>query len=231
MLFKRYNLTKQIYTIDTYEEILKLYDWNKKPIYSRPDLNIIRGIEDLNSRRIRDTESISTILRNIKPGNIIEIGTGTGASTVLISKSSPASQIYTVNILPKDEHESGKFNTEMLKRSEIGFEFKRLNLSNITQVYANSLHWKPEIANIQAVFIDGAHDSNNVYQDTKKFINILNPGGFILWHDFNQELRNVFPWIDQVMKGIERCFSEGILTNKILNIKNSWIGIYQIGKI
>ncbi len=229
-MFKRYNLGRQIYMLDTYEELLKLYGWKKGPIYVRPDLHTVRGMEDLNNRRIRDTEAISTIARNIDPGNIIEIGTGTGAGTVLLSKSAPRSQIYTVNILPEDEQRSGRFNTEMMSKEKIGSVYKKLKLSNIHQIYANSLFWEPKLDKVNMAFIDGAHDAGNVYQDTKKMLNLIKGGGFILWHDFNPELRNFFPWIDQVMKGVERCYAEGILTEKIMNIKNSWVGIYPVRK-
>lgn len=223
-------LNKYVIEANSIVEIKKIFGWSKSPIYERPDIYDFNYIEDINERRIRDSEVISTVTCNAKPGTIVEIGTSTGAGTVLIAKNAPKSHVYTINI-PPDEILTGKggINTTIaLNKTEIGKEYKQLNLTNITQVYENTKTWKPDIGQINIAFIDGCHDANFVYSDTLKILRNMPSGGFIMWHDFNPLLRNKFHWIDDVCSGIEKLYQKRHLTEKIILLKDSWTGLYQV---
>ena len=54
------------------------------------------------------------------------------------------------------------------------------------------------------------------------------PNGFILWHDFNFDLRKKHVWINDVCQGIEKLFRKGFLKGRIYHIRDSWVGIYRV---
>lgn len=224
------NLKKNVIELNNSNELKKIFGWNKDFKLERPDIFNFEGIEDVNERRIRDAESIATIVSNSDPKVILEIGTADGMGTVLISSNAPKAKIYTVNILPEEIHEGkgGKYTTIALEREKIGIAYKERKIANITQIYANTANWEPNFKNIDIAFIDGCHDTNFVINDTIKVINKMDSGSFILWHDFNINLMHKYHWIYSVCLGIENLYKMGILHGRIYTIKDSWVGIYQV---
>ncbi len=212
------------------EEIKKNFDWKESPVYERGDIHEYEYIEDINGRRIRDAEVIANVICNVKGKTVLEIGTSTGMMTVLMSKNSTESQIYTINIPPEDiVNGKGGINTTIaLEEAEIGKEYKKLGLKNITQIYENTATWKPDIGEINIAFIDGSHDTDFVYNDTIKVLENMSSGGYILWHDFNPSLRKKFHWIDDVCKGVELLYKKKYIKGRILLLKDSWIGLYRV---
>ena len=223
-------LEKQVIVANNIEEIKKNFGWKEAPVYERTDIHAFEYIEDINERRVRDAEVISNVICNVKAKTVVEIGTSTGMMTVLMSRNSPSSQIYTINIPPEDivNGKGGKNTTIALEKAEIGREYKKLKLTNIAQIYENSATWEPDIGEINIAFIDGSHDTDFVYNDTLKILKNMPSGGFIMWHDFNPSLRKQFHWIDDVCKGVERLYSRGHIQGRILLLKDSWVGLYRV---
>ena len=100
---------------------------------------------------------------------------------------------------------------------------------NIKQIYANTKTWRlpDEIDDLSLVYIDGCHDKGFVFSDTKLIIDRVKVGGFILWHDCSPLYRKHFRWIEESMQGIEKLLRKKIISGNILNLRNSWIGIYK----
>jgi len=67
-----------------------------------------------------------------------------------------------------------------------------------------------------------------VFNDTRKVLSQMKSGSFVLWHDFNPELVDQYDWIDAVCSGVEKLYSRGIIKGRILHLRDSWIGIYQV---
>jgi predicted O-methyltransferase YrrM len=151
-------------------------------------------------------------------------------ATVLMAANAPESKIYTVNIPPEEilAGKGGELTTVALEREKIGIAFRERSLSNITQIYANTATWKPDIGTIDVAFIDGCHDTEFVYNDTRKVLRQMKPGGFILWHDFNPDLVKKYDWINSVCLGVEKLSREGLIRGRIFHIRDSWVGIYRI---
>lgn len=112
---------------------------------------------------------------------------------------------------------------------KIGLVDGERNLNNITQIYANTAEWEPDIGTIDVAFIDGCHDTEFVYNDTKKVLKYTKPGSFILWHDFNIDLIQKYDWIDSVCRGVEKLYQEGLIKGRIFHIRDSWVGVYHVG--
>ncbi len=222
------NLYSNVIELNSYEAQIKLYKWHNKPILEYGNYNDYRFVEDVNQRRLRDAESVATVVQNLNPKTCLEIGTGSGAITALISINAPNSTIYTVNIPPEEYNDGGTLKTMKLEREDIGSIYKDKKLTNIYQIFENTVKWEPDIGNIDFAFIDGCHDTDFVYNDTKKILQNMEEGSFILWHDFNLDLWSNSPWIMSVCLGIEQLYENEILNNHILHVKDSWVGIYQV---
>ena len=218
--------------LNSFTELMKVYGWQAEPILDRPDMNDFDYVEDVNERRIRDAESLATVMRNVNPRVALEIGTANGMATLLMSVNAPESSIYTINIPPEEilAGEGGELTTVAMERHVIGRAFRECGRSNITQIYANSATWNPDIGKIDVAFVDGCHDADFVFNDTRKILPHMQPGGFIIWHDFNPELVKKYSWIDSVCLGVEKLCRKGLIGGRIFHIRDSWMGIYQVPK-
>lgn len=224
-----YFINKNVISLNNIEELKRLKNWNKSPVLDKEVYKAYKIVPDLNERKLKDAESILTICCNINAINILEIGTAFGDTTLLLAMNAPNATIHTINI-PPDEAKIGKGGkniTAAFSEKEIGKAFKDKGLKNINQIYVNTATWKPDIGEIDFAFIDGCHDKKFVINDTIKILKFLKPGGFILWHDFNPDLRKKYSWIGDVCKGIEALYRRRIIKGQMFHVKDSWVGIYQ----
>jgi len=223
-------LTRNVIELNTINEAKKVFKWTYDALLTDPIIFEYAHFEDVNERRIRDAESLGIVMRNANPHVALEIGTAEGHGTALMAENAPDSRIYTVNI-PPEEIDSGKggvLTTVALEREKIGSYYRSKGLRNIFQIYANTAAWEPDIGTIDVAFIDGCHDSDFVYNDTKKIVKNMKPGSFILWHDFNIGLSKKFGWIDSVCQGIEWLYQDKVIDSPIFQIRDSWVGIYRV---
>lgn len=208
--------------------LLLAMGWDRQPKLQGDHLDQFDHIEDLNQRRRRDAEAILAACCNGEPGKILEIGTAHGLTTALMSRNAPNAEIYTVNIPPDQIHAGGDAVTFAPSRSDIGRAYREAGCTNVHQILANTAQWEPDFGPIDVAFIDGCHDSDFVYHDTRKVLARCRPGSIILWHDFAPELVGKFDWIRSVCLGIERLYVDEFLTNRILHLQDSWVGLYQV---
>jgi predicted O-methyltransferase YrrM len=222
-------LKNNLIELNNYTELKKIFNWELDPLLDRPDIYDFDYVEDVNERRIRDAESLATVIRNARPEVALEIGTANGMGTLLMSVNAPDAQIFTVNISPEElrSGKGGKLTTVALQKEVIGEAFRERKRSNITQIFANTSTWTPDIGLIDVVFIDGCHDTNFVYNDTKKILRHMRPGGFIIWHDFNLALVDKYDWINSVCLGVEKLYVHKYLSGRIFQIKDSWTAVYK----
>lgn len=220
----------KVIEVNNIEEIKKNFGWTETPRIEREGIHDYQYVEDINERRIRDAEVLGAVVANINRKTILEIGTSTGVTTVYLAKNAPKSHVFTINIPAEDLYDGkGGINTTIaLEAAEIGKEYKKLGLQNITQIYENTATWEPNIGEIDIAFIDGSHDTKFVFNDTVKVLKNMPSGSFIMWHDFNPALRKKFHWINDVCKGIELLYKKGYLTDRIFVLKDSWIGLYRV---
>ena len=223
-------LSRNVLSLNSYEELLRLFKWSKPPVLDQNQVHLYEHPLDVNQRRLRDAESIMTVCANAGREILLEIGTASGTTTASMALNCPEAKVYTVNI-PLEEAESGeggKLITGAFGRDMIGSYFREKGVSNITQVYANTLTWEPDIGTIDVAFIDGCHDTEFVINDTLKILPHMRPGGFILWHDFNPDLAVKYEWIAEVCTAVERLMSQEHIAGTVYHVRDSWVGIWQV---
>ena len=227
------HLRRNVIELNSYRELQKIFAWQQEPLLDRPDIYDFEYVEDANERRVRDAESLALVMRNVRPSIALEIGTSNGMGTALMAANAPESNIYTVNIPPEEvlSGAGGTYTTIALEREKIGLEYRKRNFTNITQIYANTASWEPDFGPVGVAYIDGCHDSDFVYNDTRKILRRMEPGSFILWHDFNPELADKFEWIYTVCRGVDRLYRDGLIKGRMFHLRDSWVGIYKVGEV
>lgn len=222
-------LEKFFFVADSIDELAGFFGFANKGTLIETDLDHVRFIEDLNSRRRRDAEVLSLVAANAVPGRMLDIGTHYGRSAARMAANSQGSTVYTVNIHPDEFAQGGTLKTGCLSVEEIGSYYRERGLKNVTQIFANTKNWSvPNYINdLSLVYVDGCHDKEFVYSDTKLIIDRIVRGGFVIWHDCSPIYRRHFHWIDEAMQGIERLLAEGIICGNIINVRNSWTGVWR----
>lgn len=206
----------------------KLMGWLCEPILDHEHLCQFNTIQDLNERRLRDAEVIACACANTNPKSILEIGTAEGQTTALMALNAPQATVYTVNIPPEEISKGGTLVTHAFTREQIGSYYRDRGIQNIRQVFANTKNWKPDFGPIDIAFIDGCHDSDFVFNDTRKVLECCKSGSIIMWHDFNPSLIVKYNWIAQVCRGVERLYSKGLLKGPIFHLQDSFVGLYRV---
>jgi hypothetical protein len=191
------------------------------------DLDDVETECDRDGRRRRDAEVICAIAANAR-GDRLDLGTSHGRSAFkLATNRLPGERVYTVNALPEQLGSAERHVTHALPREAIGSYFRARGVTDVVQFHANTLDWDipPHVRELGCVFIDANHDARAVYIDTMKACGRVRHGGFLMWHDFNPELRGTFDWIDSVMLGVEVfCLRRGVAA-EILHLRHSWVGV------
>jgi predicted O-methyltransferase YrrM len=113
-------------------------------------------------------------------------------------------------------------------RAEIGRYWRERGCTNVVQVFANTATWQPSMPSIDVAFIDGCHDADFVYGDTRKILALCHPGSLVLWHDFSPALAPRYPWIAAVCQGVERLLREHLVQGPIYHLRDSWVGLYRV---
>ncbi len=198
------------------------------PVLEGEYLHDYEDYVDLNNRRLRDAEVVGVACHANRPGIILEIGTAYGHMTYILARNAPDSAIYTVNIPPEEIDKGGKRTTIALNRDAIGRYYREQGCSNIKQIFANTASWEPDFGPIDIAFIDGCHDADFVFNDTRKVLAKSRPGTIIMWHDFSLRHARSFGWISEVCTGVERLFRKRLIRGKILHVKDSWVGLYRV---
>ena len=210
-----------IITFNDLNSMMRHWNFSNPGDILQTNLKECHNDTEVNERPYRDAEVLTTIAKNTI-GDCLEIGTSNGEGTYKIATNTK-STIYTLNALPYQM--TGHLVTHALDESQIGSFLKEHNIKNYVQIYDNSITWTPpsNIHDLAIVFIDGCHDTEYVYKDSCKTINLLKKGGFMVWHDFNPRLRSKFFWINSAMAGVEKfCEEHGV--KEIYHLKDSWMG-------
>jgi hypothetical protein len=215
--------------LDTLEDLKIALDWKNNPNLDGEDFTVFENVTQVNRRRLRDAEVVAAACRNCAPGNILEIGTSFGQTTALMAQNAPDSTIHTVNIPPEEIAEGGKRVTHAISREAIGRIYRERGFKNVEQIFANTANWKPTMKPLGVAYIDGCHDADFVYNDTRNALAVAEAETLILWHDFAPHMLMNFEWLRDVAEGIIRLYREKFLRHPILHVKNSWVGLYRVG--
>lgn len=115
-----------------------------------------------------------------------EIGTFNGGTTALIAESLPDDgHIVTVDL--PDEAFSETQHPNAFTAADVGSIHQASPAAHkVEQIRANSLRLEtgPWHAWADLVLVDGAHDYEHGFADTKSALQIVKPGGIVVWDDF-----------------------------------------------
>jgi predicted O-methyltransferase YrrM len=223
------NLAANVLEIRTPSHLKQALGWSKDPDLSgAAHLREFKFLEDINDRRLRDAQVIASACCNENPDVVLEIGTSHGRTTALMAQNCPRATIHTVNIPPEEIEQGGKNVTFAPSRQEIGHFYRERGFENIRQIFANTARWDPDFGPIDVAFVDGCHDADFVYNDTRKVLRRCRPGSIVMWHDFNPDLARVYPWMGEISAAIDRLFAERLLSGRILHLQDSWVGLYRV---
>lgn len=170
------------------------------------------------STTLFELNCILMAMREIQAKHALEIGTFDGNTTVNIAANlADGGRVVTVD-LPVDHavDYALKIEGEELRnvtdRRIVGDQFKGHPLeSRVQQVFGDSatLDWSKLGGPFDFAFIDGCHDYNYVKSDTDHALEVVRPGGIIMWHDYAM-MEPVSRAVDEYRERIDRlCAVEG----------------------
>lgn len=159
------------------------------PTYSKMEHDIIAS-----------TSKIST--------HILEIGTGDGSSALIMAKSSPNdANVYTID-LPTDTnsiiftHGDSPALAALALKERTHDKYKYENTDHhkkITQIFADTKNFDETqfVQKLDFIFIDGASTYSYVKNDTQKALNMIKPGGIIIWRNYDNKRQDVPKFINE----------------------------------
>lgn len=137
----------------------------------------------------QDYPFLMSLAKSIQPGVIFEFGTASGNTVANLCKYTSA-QVVTLNAVV--DSTSGKYRTYDLSKEEIGGVYKKYGYQDrVQQIYCDSMSFIPEAStntNFDLVIIDACHDFEYVINDFLSISHLVNPGGYVLFHDCDESM-------------------------------------------
>ncbi len=216
--------------VESIEDFKRVLGLSLSGVLLESDLDVVEVDTDAHGRKRRDAEVLCTLAANSRT-DVLELGTSQGHGAFkLASNLAPGLRCHTVNILPEQYDSSGgKMITHLISKEDIGSFYRERGIQNVVKYYANTARWElpQQIHGVGMVFVDAAHDEENVYLDSKLVWDRIAPGGFLVWHDFSPFCRH-FDWIAASMRGAKRFVRDlGLESPEIVNLRNSWCGVLR----
>lgn len=127
---------------------------------------------------------VSLVLDDVK--NILELGTGLGERTIVLSGLFPMAKIYTLD-LPKSDEDFSIAWRGLKKKKDGPGKFKRnIDRENITYINSNSF-FLPSLGlpkEFELILVDGGHTYPAVAWDIMFSYSHLKENGFMFMHDY-----------------------------------------------
>jgi predicted O-methyltransferase YrrM len=148
-----------------------------------------------------DRRALYYLVRWLRPGRVLEIGTLAGASTVHLAvgladawPGSAAGRLRTVDIVEVNDSEGAAWRRLGLPQSPRQ-AMERLGLGEVVEFrVARSLDLLAEPGGpFDLIFLDGDHRVETVVAEIPAALGRLRPGGFLLLHDYFPDLRPLWP--------------------------------------
>jgi predicted O-methyltransferase YrrM len=140
---------------------------------------------------------LQILIAGRRVSDVFEIGTFNGGTTALMAQHVPATGRIVTLDLPDD-----LFRVSQAPRGfdarDIGWVYRSSPaLHKVTQLRADSLTFDASrwYQSADLVLVDGCHDYPHGFADTITALQIVRPGGIVLWDDFQ-------PYWDGLVRGI-----------------------------
>lgn len=155
---------------------------------------------------------VCAIAATLEARQIFEFGTYRGQTTCGLAAISPDVTVYTLNLPPEHDPRYAPFIGSFIKASPYQDRVRQIFADSTkfdTAEYAQSMDY---------IFIDGDHSYEGVKNDTIKALEMLKPGGTIVWHDYAAKSPGVYQYI--------REFST---ERPVFRIRNTCLILYRDG--
>jgi predicted O-methyltransferase YrrM len=148
-----------------------------------------------------DRRALYYLVRRLRPGRVLEIGTLAGASTVHLAAGladawpeSAAGRLLTVDIVEVNDSERAAWRRLELPQSPRQ-AMELVGLGEVVEFrVARSLDLLAEPGEaFDLIFLDGDHRVETVVAEIPAALGRLRPGGFLLLHDYFPDLRPLWP--------------------------------------
>src|SRR4051812_315232 len=129
---------------------------------------------------------LSLIAAYLQPERIFEIGTGTGGSTLLMARQAPEARIDTLDLGTEASSLGVQKGDEPIDYGEVGQLYRESpHAGHVTQHLGDSatFDFVPFFGRMDLVLVDGAHTFEYVGKDSRTALNLVRPGGVIVWDD------------------------------------------------
>jgi predicted O-methyltransferase YrrM len=133
-----------------------------------------------------DAYVLALVVAYLQPSRIFEIGTGTGEATALMARQAPDAHIDTLDLGTSPATLGMQRGDEPLEMGRVGEAFRDgPSADAIRQHLGDSagFDFSPFHGRIDLVFVDGAHTSRYVVNDSRAAFAMASERGVVLWDD------------------------------------------------
>ena len=141
---------------------------------------------------------VCAIVRHLRAKRVFEFGTYLGRTTYHLALSDGVEQVFTLDLDPSGDYPKGlKIGRAVKAVHERGLQGHFFHgtpvAGRVVQLHGDSrtFDYAPFAASMDLVFVDGGHTYDLVVNDTKHALDVLKPGGVIVWHDFAPKGKDV----------------------------------------
>lgn len=141
---------------------------------------------------------LASICRWLAPRRIFEFGTFTGTTTRLLADLAPEALVETVD-LPADEMVWEPWVAEV-----IGLAFEGPDYADrIRQhrVNTRALDYASLEGPYDLVFVDASHEYEDVLHDSRRALEMVSPGGLVIWDDYQPTVPGVVRALNELLAG------------------------------
>lgn len=171
---------------------------------------------------------LAFLIRTVQPEHVLDIGMGTGTTALLFQETCPEAKVVTVGIcrddVPHTIHPLGTTDTELVPSMEEWVAASlRLAEKGIVAIRCDTAIF-PYVSMVpqQFVFVDGAHSSEYISLDSLAAVELVSPGGMVVWHDYSPG--DTPQWGD--VTGFIRNLATGL---DLVHFKGTSLVMYQRG--
>lgn len=146
----------------------------------------LRMVEALELQR-----GVADVLARGVPGNLVEIGSFQGRSTVTLARALKANGGNGRRLLTIDPHQGNLSWTgdEAVRHVPPTLQalldnLRRFDVDDVVGVHVGTVDDAPLPEQIALAFVDGLHDEANVRHDAEVLLPRMAPGGLLCFHDY-----------------------------------------------
>jgi hypothetical protein len=171
-----------------------------------PEVRLVDFIPEHGNVTPFELMCLCMMIKAFAPKEVLELGTFNGNTTLQIAANLGSKARITTLDLPLGDSpvDANDIYDASLIHSAVREQPRYLTSpyeDRVRQFYVNSLEVDFATLNPEPpdfIFIDAGHSDECVRNDTKKSIEVLAQGGWIVWHDYTQDWPDVFNFLNEL---------------------------------